>query len=143
MTVANHGGEAVEILAAEPARSLRCHAHEFQCAEIDGLKTTRLLDNDFTLKGCRIIAMTAHAYKRQHYLISMEHSSVEETIDLPIISSTLLPMGKTHYAQSGLNRQHHHQKEPEPSALARNSRDQRRRWPEPSQPGTGDSIVTC
>jgi two-component system, sensor histidine kinase and response regulator len=84
VTVANHGGEAVQLLTtADRAADFDIVLMDIQMPEMDGITATRLLRKDPRLQTLPIIAMTAHALveERQHCLDAGMNDHVSKPID--------------------------------------------------------------
>ena len=97
VTVANHGGEAVKILAAgDQAPSFDVVLMDLQMPEMDGFTATRLLRSNPRLQKFPIIAMTAHALveERQRCLDAGMNDHLSKPIDPDALFSTLLRWAK-------------------------------------------------
>jgi len=97
VTVANHGGEAVNILTAgdQPLR-FDVAFMDLQMPEMDGFSATKLLRRDPRLQKFPIIAMTAHALveERQRCLDAGMNDHVSKPIEPDNLFATLLRWAK-------------------------------------------------
>src|SRR4029077_6110357 len=103
VTVANHGGEAVKILAeGDHAPPFEVVFMDLQMPEMDGLTATRLLRRDPRLQKIPIIAMTAHALveERQRCLDAGMNDHVSKPIDPDALFSTLMRWAKPRARQA-------------------------------------------
>ena len=97
VTVANHGGEAVEILTAgDQAPPFDVVFMDLQMPEMDGHTATRLIRAQSRLQSLPIIAMTAHALIEEHQrcLDAGMNDHVSKPIDPEALFSTLLRWAK-------------------------------------------------
>jgi len=97
VTVANHGGEAVEVLTSDnQASPFDVVFMDLQMPEMDGVTATKLLRSDDRLKEIPIIAMTAHALveERQRCIDAGMNDHVSKPIDPEALFSTLLKWAK-------------------------------------------------
>jgi PAS domain S-box-containing protein len=103
VTVANHGGEAVQILTAgDEAPAFDVVFMDLQMPEMDGFTATRLLRSDPRLRQFPIIAMTAHALveERQRCFDAGMNDHVSKPIDPDDLFSTLMRWAKPRPKQS-------------------------------------------
>jgi len=97
VTVANHGGEAVRILAeGDQTPPFDVVFMDLQMPEMDGFTATKLLRRDPRLRKVPIIAMTAHALveERQRCLDAGMNDHVSKPIDPEALYSTLMRWAK-------------------------------------------------
>ena len=93
VTIANHGGEAVDILTAkEEQPPFDVVFMDMQMPVLDGLSATRLLRTKPYLQKLPIIAMTAHALveERQRCLDAGMNDHVSKPIDPDVLFATLI-----------------------------------------------------
>jgi signal transduction histidine kinase/ligand-binding sensor domain-containing protein/DNA-binding response OmpR family regulator/HPt (histidine-containing phosphotransfer) domain-containing protein len=93
VTIANHGGEAVKLLAeGDQADSFDVVLMDLQMPDMDGFTATRLLRGDPRLQNLPIIAMTAHALieERQRCLDAGMNDHISKPIDPNALFDTLL-----------------------------------------------------
>ena len=93
VTVANHGGEAVEMLTAkEEAPPFDVVFMDMQMPVMDGLTATKVLRTKPYLQKLPIIAMTAHALveERQRCLDAGMNDHVGKPIDPDVLFATLI-----------------------------------------------------
>jgi PAS domain S-box-containing protein len=103
VTVANHGGEAVEILTAgDQAPPFDVVFMDLQMPEMDGYTASRLIREQPRLQSMPIIAMTAHALVEEHQrcLDAGMNDHVSKPIDPEALFSTLLRWVKPRQAQA-------------------------------------------
>jgi CheY-like chemotaxis protein/HPt (histidine-containing phosphotransfer) domain-containing protein len=97
VTIANHGGEAVQILT-EGAQPLPFDVvfMDLQMPQMDGYTATKLIRAQSSLNGLPIIAMTAHALveERQNCLEAGMSDHVSKPIDPDALLATLLRWAK-------------------------------------------------
>ncbi len=101
VTVANHGGEAVEMLTAkEEAPPFDVVFMDMQMPVMDGLTATKLLRTKPYLQKLPIIAMTAHALveERQRCLDAGMNDHVTKPIDPDVLFATLIRWAQPHPA---------------------------------------------
>jgi signal transduction histidine kinase/CheY-like chemotaxis protein len=97
VTVANHGGEAVQILMKDGrVADFDVVFMDMQMPEMDGITATKLLRSDQRLQKLPIIAMTAHALveERQRCLDAGMNDHVAKPIDPDTLFSTLVRWAK-------------------------------------------------
>src|SRR5271170_5948959 len=97
VTIANHGGEAVNILTSgEQPPPFDVVFMDLQMPEMDGYTATRLILAEPPLQGLPIIAMTAHALveERQNCLDAGMCDHVTKPIDPDALIATLLRWAK-------------------------------------------------
>ena len=95
--IANHGGEALSILAeGEEHPAFDVVFMDLQMPEMDGYTATRLIRMQPRLQGLPIIAMTAHALveERQNCLDAGMNDHVTKPIDPDVLLATLLRWAK-------------------------------------------------
>jgi CheY-like chemotaxis protein len=100
--IANHGGEAVKILAqGEQPPPFDVVFMDLQMPEMDGFTATKLLRADPRLQTLPIIAMTAHALveERQRCLDAGMNDHVTKPIDPDVLFATLLRWTQPHGKQ--------------------------------------------
>jgi signal transduction histidine kinase/CheY-like chemotaxis protein len=93
VTIANHGGEAVKLLAEkDQADSFDVVLMDLQMPDMDGFTATRLLRDDPRLQNLPILAMTAHALveERQRCLDAGMNDHISKPIDPDALFDTLL-----------------------------------------------------
>jgi CheY-like chemotaxis protein/HPt (histidine-containing phosphotransfer) domain-containing protein len=93
VTIAKHGGEAVDLLTkGNGSPPFEIVLMDMQMPIMDGVTATRLLRNDPRLQKLPIIAMTAHALveERQRCLDAGMNDHVSKPINPEILFSTLL-----------------------------------------------------
>ena len=93
VTIADHGGEAVEILTeSEGSPPFDVVLMDLQMPEMDGFTATRVIRAQPRLQGLPIIAMTAHALveERQRCLDAGMNDHVSKPIDPDALFATLL-----------------------------------------------------
>ena len=103
VTVANHGGEAVEILTAgDQAPPFDVVFMDLQMPEMDGHTAARLIRAQPHLQSLPIIAMTAHALVEEHQrcLDAGMNDHVAKPIDPEAMFSTLLRWAKPRRGQA-------------------------------------------
>jgi PAS domain S-box-containing protein len=103
VTVANHGGEAVEILTAgDQAPPFDVVFMDLQMPEMDGHTATRLIRAQPRLQSLPIIAMTAHALIEEHQrcLDAGMNDHVSKPIDPEALFSKLLRWAKPRREQA-------------------------------------------
>ena len=103
VTVANHGGEAVEILTAgDQAPPFDVVFMDLQMPEMDGHTAARLIRAQPHLQNLPIIAMTAHALVEEHQrcLDAGMNDHVSKPIDPEAMFSTLLRWAKPRRGQA-------------------------------------------
>jgi PAS domain S-box-containing protein len=104
VTIANHGGEAVNILTeADGPPLFDVVFMDLQMPEMDGYTATRLIRAQPLLHGLPIIAMTAHALveERQNCLDAGMSDHVTKPIDPDALLATLLRWAKPRQAAIG------------------------------------------
>ncbi len=97
VTVANHGGKAVELLTAgDQAPAFDVVLMDVQMPEMDGFTATRLLRSNPRFQKLPIIAMTAHALveERQRCLDAGMNDHISKPINPDALFSTLLRWAK-------------------------------------------------
>jgi PAS domain S-box-containing protein len=97
VTIANHGGDAVDILTAnEEPPPFDAVFMDMQMPVMDGLTATRLLRSKPHLQKLPIIAMTAHALveERQRCLDAGMNDHVSKPIDPDVLFATLMRWAK-------------------------------------------------
>ncbi|MBV9499688.1 MAG: response regulator [Acidobacteriaceae bacterium] len=97
VTVANHGGKAVELLTTgDQAKVIDVVLMDVQMPGMDGFTATRLLRSNPRLQKLPIIAMTAHALveERQRCLDAGMNDHISKPIDPDALFSTLLRWAK-------------------------------------------------
>ncbi len=95
--IANHGGEAVSILAESDGHPpFDVVFMDLQMPEMDGYTATKLIRAQPRLDGLPIIAMTAHALveERQHCFDAGMSDHVTKPIDPDVLLATLLRWAK-------------------------------------------------
>jgi two-component system sensor histidine kinase/response regulator len=100
VTIANHGGEAVNILTAkEEPPPFDVVFMDMQMPVMDGLTATKLLRSKPYLQKLPIIAMTAHALveERQRCLDAGMNDHVSKPIDPDVLFATLMRWAKPHH----------------------------------------------
>ncbi len=103
VTVANHGGEAVEILTAgDQTPPFDVVFMDLQMPEMDGHTAARLIRAQPRLQSLPIIAMTAHALVEEHQrcLDAGMNDHVSKPIDPEALFSTLLQWAKPRRGQA-------------------------------------------
>jgi two-component system, sensor histidine kinase and response regulator len=102
VTIANHGGEAVELLtrSQESAASFDVVLMDLQMPVMDGLSATKLLRTHHNLDKLPIIAMTAHALveERQRCIDAGMNDHISKPIDPDNLFATL-----SRWATPGVN----------------------------------------
>ncbi len=99
VTIANHGGEAVDILTAkEEPPPFDVVFMDMQMPVMDGLTATKLLRTKPYLEKLPIIAMTAHALieERQRCLDAGMNDHVSKPIDPDVLFATLMRWAHPH-----------------------------------------------
>ena len=102
VTIANHGGEAVEILTAkEEQPPFDVVFMDMQMPVLDGLSATKLLRTKPYLEKLPIIAMTAHALveERQRCLDAGMNDHVSKPIDPDVLFATLTRWAHARHAE--------------------------------------------
>jgi two-component system sensor histidine kinase/response regulator len=100
VTIANHGGEAVDILTAkEEPPPFDAVFMDMQMPVMDGLTATKLLRTKPYLEKLPIIAMTAHALveERQRCLDAGMNDHVSKPIDPDVLFATLIRWAHAHH----------------------------------------------
>ncbi len=103
VTIANHGGEAVEILTAkEEPPPFDAVFMDMQMPVMDGLTATKLLRTKPYLEKLPIIAMTAHALieERQRCLDAGMNDHVSKPIDPDVLFATLTRWAHARHLES-------------------------------------------
>ncbi len=103
VTIANHGGEAVEILTAkEEMPPFDVVFMDMQMPVLDGLSATKLLRTKPYLAKLPIIAMTAHALveERQRCLDAGMNDHVSKPIDPDVLFATMMRWAHPHHAEA-------------------------------------------
>ncbi len=102
VTIANHGGEAVDILTAnEEPPPFDAVFMDMQMPVMDGLTATKLLRTKPYLAKLPIIAMTAHALveERQRCLDAGMNDHVSKPIDPDVLFATLTRWAHAHHEE--------------------------------------------
>jgi PAS domain S-box-containing protein len=101
VTIARHGGEAVNILT-EGEQPIDIVFMDLQMPEMDGFTATRLIRAEQQLRDLPIIAMTAHALveERQHCLEAGMNDHVSKPIDPDALFATLMRWAKPRQLQA-------------------------------------------
>ncbi len=102
VTIANHGGEAVDILTAkEEEPPFDVVFMDMQMPVLDGLSATKLLRTKPYLQKLPIIAMTAHALveERQRCLDAGMNDHVSKPIDPDVLFATMMRWAHAHHAE--------------------------------------------
>ena len=103
VTIANHGGEAVDILTAkEEEPPFDVVFMDMQMPVLDGLSATKLLRTKPYLQKLPIIAMTAHALveERQRCLDAGMNDHVSKPIDPDVLFATMMRWAHPHRAEA-------------------------------------------
>lgn len=103
VTIANHGGEAVDILTAkEEEPPFDVVFMDMQMPVMDGLSATKLLRTKPYLQKIPIIAMTAHALveERQRCLDAGMNDHVSKPIDPDVLFATLMRWAHPHHPEA-------------------------------------------